>query len=124
MLTEGGDITSSGLNINLEARQSINLAAGTFTNPGQTAILSTQTGGVKVVQNVNSQGGPLLSAKPILDFIEAYEALGPGSFATNAAKAAFLSTAGAAAPVIGALIDSGLAKQAIEQLSTKYFYAE
>lgn len=124
MLTEGGEITSSGLDINLNARQTINIAAGTISRPGTTAVLSSKVGGVKVVQNVNSQGGPLLSVKPILDFIEAYEALGTAPFATNPAKAAFLSTAGAAAPVIGTLIDSGLAKQAIEQLSTKYFYAE
>ena len=124
MLIEGGEITSSGFDINLNARQTINIAAGTISRPGTTAVLSSKVGGVKVVQNVNSQGGPLLSVKPILDFIEAYEALGTAPFATNPAKAAFLSTAGAAAPVIGTLIDSGLAKQAIEQLSTKYFYAE
>ena len=86
-----------------------------------TAVLSSKVGGVKVVQNAASQGGPLLSAKPILDFINL-----PPSTRLQILSAA-LGGPQNAAPVIAViepLIASGLVEQAVEQLSTKYFYAE
>ena len=80
-------------------------------------LQSSIEGGIKAT-SLDGEGGALLSLQPIQEFLETYNS------ATPDAKAQLLLPLGTAAPIVAAILESGLVETALEQLATKYFFAE
>ena len=116
--------------IEINADSSINLSAGTSLLPGETTIISTQPGGV-IVKSSTGNPGALLTVQPIQQFIETWKDLTtdlkiafPPLQPLYAALGGGLPIPGAAiaVPIINALVP--VLEEVIEQLSTKFFFAE
>ena len=98
--------------VSIKSNDQIQIEADSVT------LQSSIEGGIKAI-SIGGTGGAVLTLKPIQDFFETYE-----SATTNVRANMLLPLGPVAAPVVAAILESGLVETILEMLATKYFFAE